>query len=402
MTITFVSNFINHHQAPLCTKLYETPGVEFAFIQTEPMSKERILGGWALDEAMFSYVYFWYRDEALCRKKILESDILLLGFSRLPEDLVEERLSSGRITLRISERIYKEGRWKAVSPAGLLAKQKEHLRYKHKPVYMLCADAYAAGDFHLIGAYKGKLLRWGYFPETRSLTERVAKDSVDGVSQGAVRLCWAGRMIGWKHPEYAIRLAKTLADKKYNFTLRMIGGGDLREDLEAETRALKLQKQVIFCETLTPYEVRNVMEQSNVFLFTSSYLEGWGAVVNEAMNSACAVVASGEAGSVPYLITDGINGLTYKNGNYEMFERQVLRLMENEALRRQISHAAYDRIASLWNETEAARRLVAFCEALLDGTCEPFEDDGPLSPAPVLKSASFFRTRQEGLSQDHV
>lgn len=402
MTITFVSNFINHHQTPLCTKLYETPGVDFVFVQTEKMSKERILGGWAIDESMIAYVRSFQKDEAFCRKRILESDVLLLGFNRLPEDLLDERLSSGKITLRISERIYKEGRWKAISPRGLFAKQKEHLRYKNKPVYMLCADAYAAGDFHLIGAYRNKLLRWGYFPETRLTGERVARDSVDGVSPGAVRLCWAGRMIPWKHPEFAIRLAKTLSEKGYDFTLRMIGGGELRDDLEIEMRALKLQNHVIFCDTMTPYEVRNAMEESNVFLFTSSYLEGWGAVVNEAMNSACAVVASDEAGCVPYLITNGINGLTYSNGSYEMFERQVLRLLEDEELRRKISRAAYARIADLWNETEAAKRLITFCEGLLEGEAEPFDDDGPLSPAPVLKSASFLRTRREGLSQDHV
>ena len=399
MTITFVSNFMNHHQEPLCSRLYETQGVTFTFIQTQPMTKERILGGWALNESMISYVYSWYKDEAFCRKKILESDIVLLGFNKLPKELVYERLSSGKITLRISERIYKEGRWKAISPRGLLAKYMEHIRYNRKPVYMLCADAYAAGDFHLIGAYRKKLLRWGYFPETRLPGEH---DVVDGVSDGPVRLCWAGRMIAWKHPEYAIKLAKTLVARGYDFTIQMIGDGALKDDLEIYVRKKHLQQHVIFRETLTPYEVREVMEKSNIFLFTSSYLEGWGAVVNEAMSSACAVVASEEAGSVPYLITNGINGLTFKNGSYESFEKQVLLLMDNRHLRRNLSRAAYDRIVSLWNETEAAKRLVTFCEGLLEGKYKPFTDDGPLSRAPLIKSASFTRTRREGLKQDHV
>ena len=47
------------------------------------------------------------------------------------------------------------------------------------------------------------------------------------------------------------------------------------------------------------------MEKSHIHLFTSNHLEGWGAVVNEAMNSGCAVVANREAGAVPYLIEHG-------------------------------------------------------------------------------------------------
>ena len=36
------------------------------------------------------------------------------------------------------------------------------------------------------------------------------------------------------------------------------------------------------------------MEKADIFLFTSDRREGWGAVANEAMNSACALVVSGK------------------------------------------------------------------------------------------------------------
>ena len=38
--------------------------------------------------------------------------------------------------------------------------------------------------------------------------------------------------------------------------------------------------------------------------------EGWGAVVNEAMNSGCAVVADHMIGAAPWLIRQGENGRT--------------------------------------------------------------------------------------------
>lgn len=51
-----------------------------------------------------------------------------------------------------------------------------------------------------------------------------------------------------------------------------------------------------------------------------------GAVVSEAMNSGCCVVANRQIGAVPFLIEDGVNGKSYPDGSYEAFERTVLEL----------------------------------------------------------------------------
>ena len=396
MKLTFVSNYINHHQIPLCTYLYETYGADFSFVETEPMSRSRERGGWKTDAHALPYVRCRYEEEAVCDRLFLDSDIVLLGWSALPGNLVAERLSSGRITLRISERIYKEGQWKAVSPRGIAAKRKEHTVYRDKPVYMLCADAYAASDFRLIHSYPDKLLRWGYFPETQAAAARVtSKDR-------PLMLCWAGRMINWKHPEYAVRIAEVLHNRRYDFLLNMIGDGTMRESLSARVTEKGLQNHVIFKKAMAPGDVRDVMKQSDVFLFTSSYLEGWGAVVNEAMNSGCAVVASDEAGSVPYLIRKGVNGLSYHNNSYKEFEQCVLQLAGDSGLRTRLGAEAYRTISNQWNAEEAGRRLVRFCETLLaEGKAVFYDDDGPLSRAPFLRGPGFIRTLREHTPQDH-
>ena len=397
MKLTFVSNYINHHQIPLCTRLYEAYGADFSFVETEPMSSVRAAGGWKTDAHALPYVRFRYEEETVCDRLFLDSDIVLLGWSALPGELIAQRLSSGNITLRISERIYKEGQWKAVSPRGIAAKRKEHTAYRDMPVYMLCADAYAASDFRLIRSYPDKLLRWGYFPETQTGTvARVtSKDH-------PLMLCWAGRMINWKHPEYAVRIAETLHNRRYDFVLNMIGDGAMREELSARVAARGLQNHVLFKCGMTPPEVYSVMRQSDVFLFTSSYLEGWGAVVNEAMNSGCAVVASDEAGSVPYLIRHGINGLTYHNNSYKEFERRVLQLAADSGLRTRLGAEAYRTISDKWNAEEAGSRLIRFCETLFTGgKAVYYDDDGPLSRAPFLRGPGFIRTLREHTRQDH-
>ena len=46
MTITFVSNYINHHQIPFSDACYRKLGEGYCFVQTEPMEEERLAMGW--------------------------------------------------------------------------------------------------------------------------------------------------------------------------------------------------------------------------------------------------------------------------------------------------------------------------------------------------------------------
>ncbi len=160
------------------------------------MEEERIAMGWGLDAATLPYVVWADREEERCRKLIEEADLVFAGWTKRL-DLVLPRLSSGKLTFRVSERIYREGQWKAISPKGLLAKYKEHIRFRNQPVWLLCCGAYVASDFSLIGAYPGKKLKFGYFPETLRCPqeELFAKKNTD-----KLQIVWAGRMISLKHP----------------------------------------------------------------------------------------------------------------------------------------------------------------------------------------------------------
>ena len=219
MTVTFISNYINHHQIPFSNACYERLGEDYHFIQTEPMEEERKAMGWDEEGKALPYVVCLYEEEERCRKLVMESDILIAGWSRR-EDLIRERLEAGKITLRVSERIYREGQWKAVSPRGLIQKYKEHVKYRKSPVYLLCAGAYVASDFHLIGAYSGKMYKWGYFPETLLYTEEeIEKLKPEG---GETQIVWAGRFIPLKHPEFMVRLAALLKNKEKSFHIHMI------------------------------------------------------------------------------------------------------------------------------------------------------------------------------------
>lgn len=381
MTFTFVSNYINHHQIPLCDALYERLGKGFAFIQTMPMEAERVEMGWGVAENEIPYVMCLYEDEYECLKRIMESDVVLFGWTDR-EDIVTPRLQSGKTTLRVSERLYREGQWKAVSPRGLIAKYREHIRYRKENVCMLCAGAYAASDFHLIGAYPDKLFKWGYFTKLRTYGDGAF--AAMKPKEGPLQIVWAGRFIPLKHPEYAVRLGAALQKNGHAFRIHMLGGGEMEAALKQEIRREGLSESFVFYGYTGPEQVRDVMEKCHIHLFTSNHLEGWGAVVNEGMNSGCVEVVDARVGAAPFLIRHGENGLLYQSGSYDEMEALVFDLFENWEARRAMGRAAYETIRDMWNAEHAAAALLQFSDRLRQGKIVP-EKEGPLSPAPVIK-----------------
>lgn len=365
--------------------------VEFFFVQVMPMEQKRIQMGWGVDESAYPYVVRYYEEPERAKELILNSDVTLFGWTEDQiADLEQQRLSSGKLSFRISERIYREGQWKMFSPRGLIKKYHEHYKFRRSPVYLLCTGAYVASDFNLIGSYPGKMMKWGYFPDA-SAKEPFEK----GELKDEIKLCWAGRLIDLKHPEFAVKAAHRLDQKNVKFTLDMVGDGPLKAGLEDMVKELHLEGKVNLLGSKAPSEVLEVMRGADVFLFTSNYLEGWGAVVNEAMQSGCAVVASREAGAVPFLIQDGVNGLSYGKGSFDEFYDRLESLFEEPSRIRELGKRAADTINNTWNAKKASAELVRFCREYEAGQKPSMANEGPMSRATIISPPGFLRTMQE-------
>jgi glycosyltransferase involved in cell wall biosynthesis len=381
-----VSNYLNHHQIPFCRAMCgETEG-DFRFIQTEPMEEERLGMGWR--EEAPPYRKLSYEEPRECARLILESDVVIFGGCE-EESYLAERLKSRRPVMRYSERLYKSGQWKAATPRGLLRKYLDHTRYRKAPVCLLCAGAYVPSDFHIIRAYPGKMYRWGYFPETRSYDIAALMEQKEKATPS---LLWAGRFLDWKHPELPLRAARRLKETGLDFHLDLLGGGALEPMVRTLTAQYGLERQVTLQGCKTPEEVRSFMEKADVFLLTSDRREGWGAVVNEAMNSGCAIAANHMAGAVPFLIRHGENGLIYQDGNEEQLFALTGQLVRDAAFRKRLGTQAYRTITEEWNAETAAANLMALFRELewleppSGGKAAParIAERAPGSPAPVV------------------
>ena len=419
MRITMVSNYISHHQLPFSDAMFELCE-EYSFVQTMPMEQKRIDMGWAVDPTTIPYVIESYKEPDKARRAIDEADLLIVGWIE-DETIVSGRLRSGKPVFRISERIYREGQWRFISPKGLARKYREHISLKKYPVYLLCNGAYVASDYKLIGAYPHRKYRFGYFPPFRkveNVSELQGKKAklhtlniehpeelpVQGLvlTKEEINIVWAGRFIELKNPGFMIRLADDLNRRGIRFHIHMIGSGELEEELKAEAEYRLIDHYITFHGMLSPEETRDVMEKCHIHIFTSNYLEGWGAVVNEAMNAGCAVIANVEVGCAPYLIRNGSNGLTYQ-ASYEDMLDKVMLLVNYPGKIADLGINAYRTIADEWNGEVAAKRVIEAYEKIISACNRDDLADknrlvrvqdfgfasGPLSVAPVIKPGFF-------------
>jgi len=381
MKVTFYSNFLTHHQVPFCVEMKKLLGNDFKFVSTVKIFQWRLdLGFKDLDQEYDFVVRAYENDEEYAKAKKLadESDIVIIGSTT--DDLIEDRLKADKITFRYRSRIllFTDGFWKTI-----LNKEKWHLLYQrhlkyrnNKNLYMLCANAYGANDFGALGLYKNKMYKWGYFLETNHYD--IDKLIEEKEKNEKMEIVWVARFIGWKHPEIAIFLAKNLKEQNYNFKLKMLGAGYLEEEMKKRVKEFKLEDVVEIVGQVPSDKVKDYYEKANIFIGTSDSNEGWGAVVNEAMNAGCAVIANKKMGSVPFLIKDKENGIIYRS--YQELEDDVKLVIDNEELRKKLSKNAYEFITEKWTAKIGAENLVKLFESIINNN-EIEIKEGPASKA---------------------
>ena len=140
----------------------------------------------------------------------------------------------------------------------------------------------------------------------------------------------------------------------------------MEEELKQITAAKRLIENVTFTGAMEPSKVREYMEKADIFISTSDRQEGWGAVINEAMNSSCCVVVPAEAGAVPYLVDNGYNGYVFRSDDTDELVSCVEQAARYPDIRKKLGQRAYETIRYTWNAGCAADRLVQLIGILSD------------------------------------
>ncbi len=145
-------------------------------------------------------------------------------------------------------------------------------------------------------------------------------------------ILFVGRLAEKKGVKYLIEAMQWV-----EASLVIVGDGPLREELQEQTKTLKLQDKVTFLGAKSHEQLPEIYASADLFAAPSVVArdndkEGFGLVILEAMASGLPVVAS-ESGGITEIIRDKWNGLLCEEKNSSMLAEKINGLLYDEALR---------------------------------------------------------------------
>ncbi|MDE6218570.1 MAG: glycosyltransferase, partial [Muribaculaceae bacterium] len=337
--IVFISNFFNHHQVPLAEELYRLTQGQYRFIEQVPMPDEFLKGGYPdySDSPMLLQAWRGEAERREASRLTMEADIVIYGNILSYHD-INRRLAMGKLTFEYGERWFKRGLLNLLSPRLLRSQWYYHTRHYRQPLYRLNSSAFAASDLSKMRSFRGKGFKWAYFTRVESIdADTIVRERQ---SYGKTRFISVARLIPLKQIDHLIKACSILKNQGItDFETDLYGSGPEEGHLKSLIERLGLQDHVTLRGNLPNDAMLAEMRKYDALVFCSNRKEGWGAVVNEAMSSACTVIGSNSIGSIPYLIKDGENGFIYTNGNVDMLAAKMKKLIESEDLRMRLGIA---------------------------------------------------------------
>ena len=138
-----------------------------------------------------------------------------------------------------------------------------------------------------------------------------------------------GRLVPGKNISLQIAAMKEVIKKYINTELWVIGDGPERNNYDTADNIKFLGRR----EDVAPYYAK-----ANAFLLTSDY-EGWGLAVIEAAGFALPIIMT-DVGCAGEVIKDGENGLVVPVGDKEKLVGAMLKIIEDENLRKRLGASA--------------------------------------------------------------
>ena len=347
ISVVFVSNYLTIHQIALCKSFYENDEISFSFVSSFKPSGDKVAFSNYENEPFVLRAYDSKTERKRIIKVINSADFIIFGAG--DRTLLKNKKKN---IFFYSEHLRKK---------KITFLRKLHLRFiykKYRNAYLLCASSFAANDFNDIGLFKNRCLYFGYFPTLIPNEHKYTKDFL--------RILWVGRELELKHPEYAFYAAEWFYKHSANFEVCIISTkNSIINNLLIKAKKEPWFNNIQLMPTMSNEAVQQKMSSSDFFIFSSDINEGWGAVVNEAMNAGCCPIISKQAGCCDFLIKDRINGLSFKD-KIE-FEHKLKLCLDNEFYK-EVGLNAQTTIRNVWNEKIATKNLCDVFKSILSKT----------------------------------
>lgn len=146
-----------------------------------------------------------------------------------------------------------------------------------------------------------------------------------------------------------------VCQQKNDWTLHLVGDGELREELQKQIEELNLGDKVILGKAVT--DMPTVYQEASILAMTSHY-EGLPMVLLEAQAAGLPIVSFECKCGPKDVIEDGVDGFLVKEGDTDALAEKLLLLMDDEMLRKKMGGVAFsrsdryaeDRIMQQWTD----------------------------------------------------
>jgi teichuronic acid biosynthesis glycosyltransferase TuaC len=148
----------------------------------------------------------------------------------------------------------------------------------------------------------------GVTPETFHPGDQAAEKESLGLTAGRPVILWVGRMVGLKRLDLLLHACGILRDRRADFELCLVGDGEVRPTIEAETRAAGLSDVVRFVGSV-PYRTTASWYRAADVTVICSDSEGLPNVLRESLACGTPFVAT-DVGSIREIADEGVAVLT--------------------------------------------------------------------------------------------
>lgn len=149
-----------------------------------------------------------------------------------------------------------------------------------------------------------------------------------------------GRLADQKNPVRLLRLWHKVCGHVPSAQLHIYGEGELSQQVMREIKTLGMEANVVIHSMVT--DVAQVLSQGGIMLLASK-AEGLPMIILEAMTCGLPMVSLDSPCGPADLIEDGVTGFCTPYSDDDAFVRSVVRLISDEALRRDMGQAAQKR-----------------------------------------------------------
>lgn len=356
MRIAFFASGISPHISQICDEIYRICGDNFMFFGTdkEPIPAMRIMGAGNLhkEKSYFCNINDSEENAQLAEKWARDADVAIVGCSNCYHYLDMRFECGDKLTFKLRERIFKSGIYDE-NDEKTKRKIEKIRKHKDKNLYFLAAGTFAPTDLKMVGVSEDKIIKWGYFPAVSN----TAIENMKRNESGPIQLIWFGRFVTEKLSINAVIATKRLLALGYDVVLSMIGYGEEEIILKNFVKENNLENKVLFLGAMDETSIRKKLRESHVFLMTSNYEEGWGAVVNEAMSEGCVPVVSYATGASQIIIDNKNCGQLFYSTNIDDLVAKMCNVLDDRQLMKEYSLNSYNQIVNEWNAEVAVERL---------------------------------------------